>query len=69
MLSDTTLMESARDRFQTTLDLFATGVELRRQSLRREHPGASNDEIEQMLNQWLSHRPGAEHGDGPQPAP
>ena len=61
-------MESARDRFQATLDLFATGVALRRQSLRREHPEALDDEIERMINQWLSHRPGAEFGDGPQPA-
>ena len=59
-------MAAARDRFQTTLDLWATGVVLRRQALRREHPTASDEQIEQLLKQWLAHRPGAELGDGPQ---
>ena len=62
-------MDGARERFETTLDLWDTAVELRRQSLRREHPAASVDQIEQLLNRWLAHRPGAEHGDGPQPEP
>lgn len=60
-------MESARARFETTLDLWDTAVELRRQSLRREYPAASDDQIEHLLNRWLAHRPGAERGDGPQP--
>jgi hypothetical protein len=53
-------------RFQTALDLWATGVELRRQALRRRHPRASEAEIDHLLGTWLSERPGAEHGDGPQ---
>ena len=55
-------------RFQTTLDLFATGVALQRQNLRRRYPLKSEAAIEATLNQWLAERPGAEHGDGPQPA-
>ena len=51
-------------RFQTALDLWATGVALRRQSIRRSHPDASDAEIERLLNEWLQHRPGAENGDG-----
>ena len=62
-------MELARARFETTLDLWDTAMRLRRQSLRRENPAASDDLIEQLLNQWLAHRPGAERGDGPQPEP
>lgn len=62
-------MDPARARFETTLDLWDTAVELRRQSLRRENPAASDDQIERLLNRWLAHRPGAEHGDGPQPEP
>jgi hypothetical protein len=46
-------MEVARARFETTLDLWETAVQLRRQSLRREHPGASDAEIERLLNQVL----------------
>lgn len=62
-------MELARVRFETTLDLWETAVQLRRQSLRREHPAASDDQIESLLHRWLAHRPGAELGDGPQPEP
>ena len=54
-------------RFQTTVDLWATGVALRRQAFRRQHPGASDAEIERLVMAWLAERPGAEHGDGPQP--
>lgn len=62
-------MELARARFETAIDLWETAVQLRRQSLRREHPAASDDQIDQLLNQWLNHRPGAERGDGPQSEP
>ena len=54
-------------RFQTALDLFASGVQIRRQALRRDLPSASDAEIEKLLIDWLQTRPGAEHGDGPQP--
>ena len=53
------------ERFQTTLDLWATGVALQRQTIRRKHPDASDDDIDRMLTAWLQHRPGAEKGDGP----
>jgi len=55
------------ERFRTILDLWATGMALRRQAIRREHPGASEAEIESRLARWLHERPGAEHGDGPHP--
>lgn len=60
-------IEQLIERFQTAIDLWATGVTLRRQAIRREHPEASLEEVEQRLNQWLQHRPGAEQGDGPPP--
>lgn len=34
-----------------------------RQNLRREHPDATEQEIEKKLRAWLSHRPGAKDGD------
>ena len=51
--------------FRTTVDLFETGVAMKRQSLRRSHPDASEEEIERRLRHWLHERPGAEHGDSP----
>ena len=36
---------------------------MRRAQLRREHPDATDDEIDALLIAWLETRPGAEHGD------
>ena len=56
------------ERLYTAIDMWATGVALQREALRRRHPDASSAELEALLNRWLQERPGAEHGDGPQPA-
>ncbi len=56
---------SVAQAFRTTLNLFETGVAMKRQSLRRNHAGASDEEIDRRLQQWLLDRPGAEHGDSP----
>ncbi len=56
---------TAADAFRTTIDLFETGVALMRQSLRRAHPDATEEEIDDRLIAWLHERPGAEHGDCP----
>jgi len=58
-------MPSTRETFRTTLDLFSTGLDLMRGNLRRNHPQASEDEIDSRLRQWLRQRPGAESGDCP----
>jgi hypothetical protein len=56
---------SIADAFRATLDLFEAGLDLMRQNLRRNHPAASDEEIERLLGEWLVHRPGAESGDCP----
>jgi hypothetical protein len=50
-------------RLRTTLDLCELGESMRRTQLRREHPAATDEEIEARLVAWLHTRPGAEHGD------
>ena len=55
------------DSFRMTLDLFQTGVDVMRHSLRRRHPDALDQEIERRLGEWLRERPGAEFGDCPGP--
>lgn len=52
-----------RERLLAALDLFDVGVSMKRASLRREHPAASDEEIDARLRAWVSTRPGAEHGD------
>lgn len=52
------------ERLRATIQLHEDGVRLMRQNLRRQQPDATDDEIEERLGEWLSERPGAEHGDG-----
>jgi hypothetical protein len=54
------------ERLHTAADLWATGVTLRRQTIRRARPDASDQEVDALLAEWLRYRPGAELGDGPQ---
>lgn len=51
-------------RLRTALDLCSLGESLRRAQLRREHPEATDEDIEGLLVAWLETRPGAERGDG-----
>jgi hypothetical protein len=52
--------EQAAARLRLALDLYQAGEELMRQKLRREHPEATGDAIERLLDEWLATRPGAE---------
>jgi hypothetical protein len=56
--------EAMAARLRTAFELCALGESMRRAQLRREHPGATEDEIEAMLVAWFGTRPGAEDGDG-----
>lgn len=56
---------SLADVFRTTLDLFESGLDLMRQNLRRNHPAATDEEIDRLLGEWLLERPGAQSGDCP----
>ena len=48
---------------RTALELSDLAVRVMRQNLRRRHPDADSEEIEQRLREWVRTRPGAEHGD------
>ena len=56
------------NRMRTAFDLYEAAEQMMRQNLRRRFPRASEAEIERRLIAWLQHRPGAEHGDAPQPS-
>jgi Rv0078B-related antitoxin len=58
-----TKSSSPASAFQESLDLFATGLALMRQNLRRRHANADEVTIDQLLNDWLLERPGAKLGD------
>ncbi len=50
-------------RLALALELADLAIAMVEQKLRREHPGASPDEIERRVREWQQTRPGAEHGD------
>jgi hypothetical protein len=51
------------EALRVTLELYEFGEDLLRESLRREHPSATEAEIESHVIAWLQTRPGAEQGD------
>jgi hypothetical protein len=48
-------------RVQAALDMHELGVRLYRQRMRREHPQASRDEIDDMVRAWLTAPPQGGH--------
>lgn len=53
----------AAQRLQLAFELYEAGEAMMRAKLRRQHPDASERDIEALLVAWLRERPGAEHGD------
>lgn len=49
--------ETPRDRLLMAFELFEFGVEMMAANLRRKHPTASPEQIEELLEQWLAERP------------
>jgi hypothetical protein len=52
------------EKLRVAFDLSDAAIVLVRARLHREHPRATDAEVERLLESWLSTRPGAEHGDG-----
>ena len=52
-----------RERLAIAFDLYETAEQLVAQRFRRENPGASPEEVENRIREWLQTRPGAEQGD------
>jgi len=55
--------ETASERLVEAFEMFEFGVELMAANLRRQYPDATAERIEQLLEEWLATRPGAEAGD------
>jgi hypothetical protein len=45
------------------LEMSDAGILMREQRYRREHPLATDEEVEAFVRGWLLERPGAPHGD------
>ena len=48
---------------QTAFELLEFAVGMRAERFRREHPGATDDEVRSCVRAWLLDRPGAPLGD------
>ena len=55
--------DSPAARMRLALELSAVADAMRAQRFRRERPGASEEEIEALMEAWRGERPGAEQGD------
>ncbi len=55
--------ERAAEGLRWAFDLFDAAMEMLESRLRREHPGATDAQIDAWIGEWLAKRPGAEHGD------
>jgi hypothetical protein len=49
---------------EIAFDLAEAAEQMKRLSLKRQNPDATEEETEQAIREWYSYRPGAEHGDG-----
>jgi len=56
---------SVQQRARETFELFEVGVSLVRTRLQREHPDATNQEIEAFVREWLINRSEGVLGDPP----
>lgn len=45
-------------------ELAEAAEQMKRLSLKRRDPEATEEEIDQAIREWYADRPGAEHGDG-----
>ena len=63
MTDDPAAADGMASRLRMALDLCEMGESMRRMQLRREHPSATDEDIEALLVAWLETRPGAEDGD------
>jgi hypothetical protein len=55
--------ETTADRLRQTFEIFEFGVDMMAANLRRRHPEKGPEELQDLLDEWLAARPGAEHGD------
>jgi signal transduction histidine kinase len=55
--------EATAARLRAAIEMFETGVQMMRQTLRRRDPTVSDAELDRQLTAWLRERPGAEFGD------
>jgi signal transduction histidine kinase len=55
--------EAAAARLRAALEMFETGVEMKRQTIRRNHPDLTEPEVDARVRAWLAERPGAPFGD------
>ena len=57
--------ETAAERLALAFELFAAGVSIKREQLRRQYPDATDEQLAVLLGNWLRSRPAAPVGDSP----
>lgn len=57
--------EAITARLEAALEMWDDGVQIKRESLRRSDPSASDAELDARIGVWLAERAGEDHGDRP----
>ena len=60
-----TRRESGLQKLSAAFELFEIGVTMKREQLRRNHPRASGQKVEQLLRAWLIDKPPLDEAGGP----
>ncbi|WP_157129105.1 hypothetical protein [Nocardia amamiensis] len=55
--------ETPGQRLRLAMEMYEFGVRMQRTRIRRNRPEATEDEIDEAVNEWLLTRPGAPLGD------
>lgn len=56
-------LDAASARLRLAIEMYEVGESIMLAKLRREHVGASGEELEARIREWLHARPGAPFGD------
>ena len=56
-------MEAASERLMLALELSEAGLEMQRMNLRRASSQVREEELDELVREWLSRRPQAPFGD------
>ena len=55
------------EKLRRAMEISSLGLQMKKESLQRENPSLTSQEIGALFNQWMYHRDSAPHGDYPGP--
>lgn len=53
------------EKLRRAMEISSLGLKMKRESIRRENPNLTTEEIQALFSDWMYHRDSAPHGDFP----